>query len=86
MGYSPHAGFIHSGSPLPFVYDLSDIYKDHLCIDLAFFLTRELAGNYDKNVVSSYFRERVIEMNLLEKLVKDISYVLGEDHASCNSK
>ena len=24
MGYSPYVGFIHSGSPLPFVYDLSD--------------------------------------------------------------
>ena len=34
MGYSPHIGFIHSGSPLPFVYDLADLYKEHLCIDL----------------------------------------------------
>lgn len=30
MGYSPHIGFIHSGSPLPFVYDLADLYKEHL--------------------------------------------------------
>ena len=41
MGYSPHIGFIHSGSPLPFVYDLADLYKEHLCIDLAFSLTLE---------------------------------------------
>src|SRR5699024_6332845 len=27
MGYSPHVGFIHSGSPLPFIYDLADLYK-----------------------------------------------------------
>jgi len=26
LGYSPHIGFIHSGSPLPFVYDLADLY------------------------------------------------------------
>ena len=30
MGYSPHIGFIHSGSPLPFVYDLADIYKENI--------------------------------------------------------
>ena len=29
--------FIHSGSPLPFVYDLADLYKGELCVDLAFF-------------------------------------------------
>jgi len=27
LGYSPHVGFIHSGSPLPFIYDLADLYK-----------------------------------------------------------
>jgi CRISPR-associated protein Cas1 len=43
LGYSPHIGFIHSGSPLPFMHDLADLYKEHLCIDLAFSLTRELA-------------------------------------------
>ena len=44
LGYSPHMGFIHSGSPLPFVYDVADLYKEYLCIDLAFSMTRELAG------------------------------------------
>jgi CRISPR-associated protein Cas1 len=39
LGYSPHIGFIHSGSPLPFVYDLADLYKEELCIDLSFSLT-----------------------------------------------
>jgi len=64
MGYSPHIGFIHSGSPLPFVYDLADLYKEHLCIDLAFLLTRDMAGRYNKHKVSAAFRERVIEMDL----------------------
>ncbi len=77
MGYSPHIGFIHSGSPLPFIYDLADLYKEHLCIDLAFSLTRELAGLYNKHTVSARFRERVIEMNLLDQIGKDINRVLG---------
>ena len=84
MGYSPHIGFIHSGSPLPFVYDLADLYKAELCIDLAFQLTRELAGRYDKHKVAAAFRERVIQMDLLTKLGEDISAMLGGEHARRN--
>lgn len=81
MGYSPHIGFIHSGSPLPFVYDLADLYKAELCIDLAFHLTRELAGRYDKHKVAAAFRQRVIEADLLAKLGDDIVAMLGAAHA-----
>lgn len=81
MGYSPHIGFIHSGSPLPFVYDLADLYKEHLCIDLAFHLTRELAGRYDKHKVAAAFRQRVIDMDLLVRLGEDIATMLGGSHA-----
>ena len=81
MGYSPHIGFIHSGSPLPFIYDLADLYKEPLCIDLAFALTRDMGARYNKHKVSAAFRERVIEMNLLAKLGNDIAEMLGEDRA-----
>lgn len=81
LGYSPHIGFIHSGSPLPFVYDLADLYKEHLSIDLAFSVTRELAGRYDKHKVAAAFRQRVIETDLLAKLADDISEVLGLTNA-----
>lgn len=77
MGYSPHIGFIHSGSPLPFIYDLADLYKEELCIDLAFSLTRDLAGRYDKHKVSAGFRQRVIAMDLLTKVGDDIQEMFG---------
>jgi len=77
MGYSPHIGFIHSGSPLPFVYDLADLYKEDLCIDLAFSLTLEMAGKYNKYRVSSEFRKRVLESNLLERIHPDIEDLFG---------
>ncbi|MDY0213698.1 MAG: type I-E CRISPR-associated endonuclease Cas1e [Desulfuromonadaceae bacterium] len=76
MGYSPHMGFIHSGSPLPFVYDMADLYKDHLCIDLAFSLTLDMAGKYNKHKVSTAFRQRVIDYDLLGKVGKDIVEML----------
>nr|WP_067292624.1 type I-E CRISPR-associated endonuclease Cas1e [Marinobacterium profundum] len=86
MGYSPHIGFIHSGSPLPFIYDLADLYKEHLCISLAFELTRDMAGRYNKHKVSSAFRERVIEMDLLARLAEDIPDMLGVKNARRRSK
>lgn len=81
MGYSPHIGFIHSGSPLPFVYDLADLYKEHLCIDLAFSLTLEMAGKYNKHKVSAAFRQRVVESDLLGKIGRDIDAMLGVKNA-----
>lgn len=81
MGYSPHIGFIHSGSPLSFVYDLADLYKENLCIDLAFWLTREMAGQYDKHKVAAEFRKRVIDMDLLSQMSEDIGTLLGERRA-----
>jgi len=76
MGYSPHIGFIHSGSPLPFVYDMADLYKEYLCIDLAFSLTLEIAGKYDRLKIASKFRNRVVEMDLLKKISLDIEEIL----------
>jgi CRISPR-associated protein Cas1 len=76
MGYSPHIGFIHSGSPLPFVYDLADLYKEELSIDLAFSLTLSMAGSYNKHKVSAEFRKKVIEMDLLAKIGLDIEELL----------
>ena len=86
LGYSLRIGFIHAGSPLPFVYDLADLYKEHLCIDLAFSLTREMAGRYNRNIVSKAFRERVIEMDLLAQVPQDITFVLGGKHAGRGGK
>lgn len=86
MGYSPHIGFIHSGSPLPLIYDLADLYKEHLCIDLAFALTRDLAGRYDKHKVSAAFRERVIKLDLLARVGDDIHEMFGLSNARRHRK
>lgn len=64
------------------MYDLADLYKEDLCIDLAFAMTRELAGRYDKHKVAAAFRERVIQMDLLGRVSGDIAQVLGTGRAS----
>ena len=81
LGYSPHLGFVHSGSPLPFIYDLADLYKAEFCVDLAFSLCKDLAGRYDKYVVASAFRERVIKKDLLVRIIHDIEMLIGEKSA-----
>lgn len=77
MGFSPHIGFIHSGSPLPFVYDLADLFKENLCIDLAFYLTSQMYGTYNRQRVAEEFRDRIIQSKLLEKIGKDMKNILG---------
>jgi len=66
---------------LLFIYDLANPYKETLCIDLAFTLTREIAGLYNKELVSTRFGERVIEIDLLARICKDIPLLLGEVNA-----
>lgn len=82
MGYSPHIGFIHSGSPLPFIYDLADLYKQQLSIDLAFSMTEKMAGTYDRHAVASEFRRRVIATDLLSRIGPDIETILNKKTCS----
>jgi CRISPR-associated protein Cas1 len=77
LGYSPHLGFVHSGSPLPFVYDIADLYKGDVSIDLAFKVTKEMAGMYDREIAVTRFREKILEMGLLNKIPSDILELLG---------
>ena len=59
------------------MYDIADLYKEKICIDLAFSLTVEMAGTYDKAVVAERFRKRVIDSDLLAKIPVDIDRILN---------
>lgn len=69
-GYDPRIGFIHSGSPLPFVYDLSDLYKEVLTIDLAFSLASKDEKVTNARLVEE-FTQRAVNFDLLSKLSQD---------------
>ena len=60
MGYSPYIGFIHKGSPLPLTYDLADLYKENLCIDLAFSWPVKYRSEERSTIVNAFI-ERCIE-------------------------
>ncbi|MFA7118495.1 MAG: type I-E CRISPR-associated endonuclease Cas1e [Sphaerochaetaceae bacterium] len=78
LGYSPYLGFIHSGSPLPFVYDISDLYKAELVVEPAFELTRKMMGEYNATLMRDSFLKKVIEFKLFEKISKDIKALLKD--------
>lgn len=76
-GYDPRIGFIHSGSPLPFIYDLSDLYKEVLTIDLAFMLASKEEKITNARLVEE-FTKRAVDFDLLSKLSQDLEEIFTD--------
>lgn len=76
-GYDPRIGFIHSGSPLPFIYDLSDLYKEILTIDLAFMLASKEEKITNARLVEE-FTKRAVDFDLLSKLSQDLEKIFKD--------
>ena len=49
-GYAPAIGFIHSGKPLSFVYDIADLYKFQTVVPLAFSIAARSPTHLDRDV------------------------------------
>ncbi|MDO4856409.1 MAG: type I-E CRISPR-associated endonuclease Cas1e [Thermoguttaceae bacterium] len=77
LGFDPRVGFIHSGSPLPFVYDVADLYKEDLVFDLAFSLTAKMCGEYDRYKVLEEFKNRLLEYDFMGRCTKDVLDLMG---------
>ena len=76
-GYTPRVGFVHSGSPLPFVYDMADIYKEFITIDLAFSMVGNKEDFDDRRLIIERVNQRIIESDLMNKFAKDVYYFLN---------
>lgn len=74
-GYAPALGFIHTGKPLSFVYDIADIVKFDSVVPAAF---RVAAANPPdiERAVRRACRDSFRETRLLEKLIPLIEEVL----------
>lgn len=76
LGASAGLGFIHTGHDLSFVYDFSDLYKAEYSIPIAF----EVVKEYGKEDVSSHTRHAMRDVfkdgKLIERMVKDLKYLL----------
>ena len=75
-GYAPAVGFIHTGKPLSFVYDVADIYKFETVVPLAFKIAAKHLGNPEQQVRLAC-RDVFRESKLLERIIPGIEEMLS---------
>ncbi|HWV16174.1 MAG TPA: type I-E CRISPR-associated endonuclease Cas1e [Cellvibrio sp.] len=75
-GYAPAVGFIHTGKPLSFVYDIADIFKFDAVVPLAFRIAAKKPTNPDREVRLAC-RDVFRNSRILEKIIPTIEEVLA---------
>lgn len=78
LGLSPGLGFIHVGNERSFLYDIADLYKAEFTIPLAFQIAAESSEHVPSRTRHA-IRDKFYHSDLLERIVKDIKYVLSLD-------
>jgi CRISP-associated protein Cas1 len=76
IGYSPALGFIHTGKPLSFVYDIADLYKAETTIPAAFAAVSEGGLEFNK-LIRRKCREKFSSYRLMRRIVQDIDRVMN---------
>ncbi len=75
-GYAPAIGFIHTGKPLSFVYDVADVFKFDTVVPAAF----KVAAKHPKNPemeVRHACRDMFKQTRLLKKIIPSIEEMLS---------
>ena len=78
LGCSAGLGFIHVGHERSFVYDIADLYKTEVTIPIAFEVASQAPTDLP-SVVRRKVRDKMASMKLLERMVKDIRYLLSDE-------
>lgn len=75
-GYAPAVGFIHTGKPLSFVYDVADLFKFETVVPLAFRIAAK-APPEPERAVRLACRDLFRSSKLLERIIPTIEEVLA---------
>lgn len=75
-GYAPAIGFIHTGKPLSFVYDIADLYKFETVVPIAFRVAAEKVAEPER-VVRLRCRDAFRRSKLLSRIIPDIEAILS---------
>ena len=75
-GYAPAIGFIHSGKPLAFVYDIADLFKFETVVPVAFQIAAKGTQQPDRDVRIAC-RDAFRRTRLLKKIIPAIEEVLA---------
>lgn len=74
-GYAPSIGFLHTGKPRSFVYDIADLFKFDTVVPAAFEVAAQ--GRYSSEEVRRRCRDQFRETRLLKRIIPTIEDVLG---------
>ena len=75
-GYAPAVGFIHTGKPQSFVYDIADIFKFDSVVPIAFKVAARNPSQPDRQVRLAC-RDIFREQKILKKIIPTIEEVLA---------
>ena len=75
-GYAPAIGFLHTGKPLSFVYDIADIIKFETVVPVAFKVAATKSNQADRDVRIAC-RESFRKTKILKRLIPLIEEVLS---------
>lgn len=75
-GYAPAVGFIHTGKPQSFVYDIADIFKFDSVVPIAFKVAAKNPSQPDRQVRLAC-RDIFREQKILKKIIPTIEEVLA---------
>ncbi|MBL4606826.1 MAG: type I-E CRISPR-associated endonuclease Cas1 [Pseudomonadales bacterium] len=75
-GYAPAVGFIHSGKPLSFIYDVADIFKFETVVPVAFKIAAKHPSKPDREVRIAC-RDIFRSTKLLKKIIPSIEEMLS---------
>lgn len=75
-GYAPAIGFIHTGKPQSFVYDIADIFKFDTVVPVAFRIAAKKPRDPERDVRLAC-REVFRQTRLLRKIIPSIEEVLA---------
>ncbi|MBV5307476.1 MAG: type I-E CRISPR-associated endonuclease Cas1 [Desulfobulbaceae bacterium] len=75
-GYAPAVGFIHTGKPQSFVYDIGDIFKFETVVPVAFRIAGRNPSNPEREVRLAC-RDAFRQSGLLKRIIPTIEQVLA---------
>jgi CRISPR-associated protein Cas1 len=75
-GYAPAVGFIHTGKPLSFVYDIADLFKFETVVPIAFQVAAKKSAQPDQ-AVRIGCRDMFRQTKILEKIIPTIEEILA---------
>ena len=75
-GYAPAVGFIHTGKPQSFVYDVADIFKFETVVPVAFRIASKSPRNPERDVRLAC-RDAFRQSKLLQRIIPTIEQVLS---------